>query len=44
MIDSYETSRAQDKALNDAILQSNISFDFLPFIELCRLTLPTRLI
>lgn len=35
MIDNNETSRARDKALNDAILQSNISFDFLPFIELC---------
>jgi len=35
MIDNYEKSRKQDKALNDAILQSDISLDFLPFIGLC---------
>jgi hypothetical protein len=30
-----DDSRIQDKTLNEAILSNVISFDFLPFIELC---------
>ena len=30
-----EIPRIQDKELNDAILNCDISFDFVPFIELC---------
>ncbi len=35
MADDYEAPRVRDKVLNEAILSNNISFDFLPFIELC---------
>ena len=35
MTDDYEASSIQDKALNEAILSNDISFDFLPFIDLC---------
>lgn len=35
MTGDYEIPRVQDKELNDAILNCDISFDFLPFIELC---------
>jgi hypothetical protein len=35
MADNYEAPRIQDKALNEAILSNDISFDFLPFIDLC---------
>jgi len=35
MADDYEAPRIQDKALNEAILSNDISFDFLPFIDLC---------
>lgn len=35
MPNDYEAALLQDKALNDAILSNDISFDFLPFIELC---------
>src|SRR5258708_21642181 len=35
MADDYEVRRIQDKALNEAILSNDISFDFLPFIDLC---------
>jgi len=35
MADDYEAPRIQDKALNEAILSNDISFDFLPLIDLC---------
>jgi hypothetical protein len=35
MDDDYEAPGIQDKALNEAILSNDISFDFLPFIDLC---------
>ena len=35
MVDDFEVPREQDKALNEAILSNDISFDFLPFIDLC---------
>lgn len=35
MIGDFEIPRIQDKELNDAILNCDISSDFLPFIELC---------
>jgi hypothetical protein len=35
MADDYEIPCRQDKALNEAILSNDISFDFLPFIGLC---------
>lgn len=35
MTDDHATPSMQDKVLNDAILNSDISFDFLPFVELC---------
>src|SRR5260370_19167298 len=35
MGDDCEVPREQGKALNEAILSTDISFDFLPFIELC---------
>ena len=35
MPSDYEASLLNDKALNHAILSNDISFDFLPFIELC---------
>lgn len=35
MADAYEAPDIQDKALNEAILSNDISFDFLPFIDLC---------
>jgi hypothetical protein len=35
MTDDYEAPAIQDKALNKAILSNDISFDFLPFIDLC---------
>ena len=35
MADDYEAPRILDKALNEAILSYDISFDFLPFIDLC---------
>jgi hypothetical protein len=34
MADDYEVTRIQDKALNEAILSNDISFDFLPFNRL----------
>ena len=35
MADDYLAPHVQDKSLNEAILSNDISFDFLPFIELC---------
>jgi len=35
MAQDYEAPRIQDKQLNEAILSNDISFDFVPFIELC---------
>jgi len=35
MADDYEVPRIQDRALNEAILSNDISFDFLPLIDLC---------
>ena len=34
MANDYEAPRIQGKALNGAILNNDISFDFLPFIDL----------
>ena len=35
MPDDHEFARVQDDELNKAILSKDISFDFLPFVELC---------